>query len=86
MVPPGDLLVLLRPIKISLLWVLRELMRGSDLLLQGVKSRIGARIDRLDPASRDPERLIRAWPTAGLLWLGIIMGLLILAALIRSGP
>jgi formate hydrogenlyase subunit 3/multisubunit Na+/H+ antiporter MnhD subunit len=86
MVPPGDLLVLLRPVKISLLWVLRELMRGSDLLLQGVKSRIGARIDRLDPPSRDPERLIRAWPTAGLLWLGIIMGLLILAALIRSGP
>jgi formate hydrogenlyase subunit 3/multisubunit Na+/H+ antiporter MnhD subunit len=86
MVPPGDLLVLLRPIKISLLWLLRQLLRGSDLLLQGVKSRIGARIDRLDPASRDPERLIRAWPTAGLLWLGIIMGLLILAALIRSGP
>ncbi len=86
MVPPGDLLVLLRPIRISLLWLLRQLLRGSDLVLQGAKSRIGARIDRLDPPSQDPERLMRAWPTAGLLWLGILMGLLILAALIRSGP
>jgi formate hydrogenlyase subunit 3/multisubunit Na+/H+ antiporter MnhD subunit len=82
-IPPGDILILARPLARALGW-LGGMALGLWLgLLKGTKPRLEALTARLDHGP-DAEGWIGQWPTAGLLWLGLL-ALLILGALVTFG-
>lgn len=75
-VPPGDLLALTGPLAAAGQWLAGASFGQWLRLISGVRTRLG-RLGPPRPAA-DPERVLRAWPTAGALWLGIL-ALLVLA-------
>lgn len=82
---PGDLLTLIRPLLAVLAFLGRGLWRGWQWLSEGGLIWIQRTLALLAPRAVDPERRLRAWPTAGSAWLGI-MALLLGLLLIESPP
>jgi hydrogenase-4 component B len=87
LVSPGDLLALVRPVLAVLALLGRTLWRGWVGIFEGVQARIQGALPPLDRKVSDPERRLRAWPTAGGAWLGITAVLLALLLVGRpQGP
>jgi formate hydrogenlyase subunit 3/multisubunit Na+/H+ antiporter MnhD subunit len=78
LVRPGDLLVLIRPVMAALGFALRVAGRRWDRLIQGGLARWDAAVAWLSPGRWEPERTLRAWPSAGAAWLGVTALLLAL--------
>jgi len=78
LIGPGDLLALVRPILAVLKLLARTLWRGWVWFLEWALSALRGALAPLEPQARDPERRLRAWPTAGSAWLVITVLLLVL--------
>ncbi|MBK1645732.1 hypothetical protein CKO25_13945 [Thiocapsa imhoffii] len=86
-VPPGDLVVPLRALRIALVWSGRQALRRLARGLARPQTRLTAWIVQwFGPAPADPERSLRDWATAGLLWLVILVALLLALVLTVQNP
>lgn len=83
-IPPGDLLVLTRPIRLATSSLAPRAGRAMERLGAETWRGLAAPLARLGRPSPDPERQLRAWPIAGVLWL-LVLGVLTLL-LVVSRP
>jgi hydrogenase-4 component B len=74
----GDLAVLAEPILAAQLWAGRLLFGRWNATVEAARAHLYGLGDRVGPPPPDPERTLRAWPTAGWLWLGVTVLLLLL--------
>jgi hydrogenase-4 component B len=80
-VPPGDMLAMAGPLAVAGQWLAGASFGQWLRLVSGVRTRLGDLGP--PPPGADPERMLRAWPTAGALWLSILA--LLVLALIGGG-
>lgn len=83
-IPPGDLVVMVRPLVIALRLVLRASALGWRTLLLPVGQRLADLGRGLGREPMDPERTARAWPNLGMAW-SLILALLLLSAFAAAG-
>lgn len=74
----GDLAVLVEPILTAQLWAMRALFGRWNAMIEAVRAHLYGLGEWVGPPPSDPERTLRAWPTAGWLWLGVTLLLLLL--------
>jgi len=74
----GDLAVLVEPILTAQLWAGRALFGRWNATVEAARAPLYGLGKRVGPPPPDPERTLRAWPTAGRLWLGVTLLLLLL--------
>jgi hydrogenase-4 component B len=74
----GDLVVLIEPILAAQLWAGRTLFGRWNATVETARAYLYGLGDRVGSPPPDPERTLRAWPTAGRLWLGVTVLLLLL--------
>lgn len=74
----GDLVVLIEPILAAQLWAGRTLFGRWNATVETARAHLYGLGERVGPPLPDPERTLRAWPTAGRLWLGVTVLLLLL--------
>jgi hydrogenase-4 component B len=74
----GDLAVLAEPILAAQLWAGRLLFGRWNATVEAARAHLYGLGERVGSPPPDPERTLRAWPTAGWLWLGVTVLLLLL--------
>ncbi|WP_186343076.1 proton-conducting transporter membrane subunit [Allochromatium palmeri] len=74
----GDLVVLIEPILAAQLWTGRALFGRWNATVEAARAHLYSLGERVGSPPPDPERTLRAWPTAGWLWLGVTVLLLLL--------
>ncbi|NVZ08432.1 NADH/ubiquinone/plastoquinone (complex I) [Allochromatium humboldtianum] len=80
----GDLVVLAEPILTAQLWAARALFGRWNAMVEAVRAHLYGLGERVGSPPSDPERTLRAWPTAGWLWLGVTLLLLLLVLITPS--
>ncbi|MCK7582823.1 MAG: NADH/ubiquinone/plastoquinone (complex I) [Chromatiales bacterium] len=73
-----DLAVLAEPILAAQLWAGRALFGRWNATVEAARAHLYGLGERVGSPPPDPERTLRAWPTAGRLWLGVTVLILLL--------
>ncbi|BCU06965.1 proton-conducting transporter membrane subunit [Allochromatium tepidum] len=74
----GDLAVPAEPILAAQFWAGRALFGRWNATVETARAHLYGLGERVGSPPPDPERTLRAWPTAGRLWLGVTVLLLLL--------
>ena len=83
-IPPGDLLAMAAPLGAALRWLAGTLLGLWLRLVEHSQARLDDLVRRVTRPNPDPDRPLRAWPTAGALWL-LVLAMLLLSLMLGNG-